>query len=53
MKTDVKKQRHPVWDDLDKVREELGAKRYKELVSKYGDPFKLKEPRNPEIAYVF
>jgi len=48
MKT--KQKRHPVWDDLERVRKKLGAEGYKDLVEKYGDPFKLKEPRTPETA---
>jgi len=47
MKTKQKQKRHPVWDDLDRIREEHGAKIYESLVREFGDPFKLKEPRNP------
>jgi len=50
MKTKQKPKRHPVWDDLDRAKEEIGAEIYESLVRKYGDPFKLKEPKNPETC---
>ena len=44
------RQRHPVWDDLDRIKEKHGAELYESLVRKYGDPFKLKEPRTSKTA---
>ena len=43
--TKQKAKRHPVWDDLERGKEKIGAEIRESLVRKYGDPFKLKEPR--------
>jgi len=45
MKTKQKTDRHPVWDELERVKKEIGAEMYKDLVREFGDPFKLKNPK--------
>lgn len=50
MKKKQKTERHPVWDELDRIKEEVSTELYEGLVRKYGDPFKLKDPSNPKIV---
>ena len=36
---------HLIWDELERIKEEHGAKIYESLVREFGDPFKLKNPK--------